>query len=93
MSPSHRARGIAAASAPPSRPATRPDVSDDRPEILTAAEAAALLRVKLSWVGDATRRGVLPSLKFGRLVRYSRVDLEGWMAAQRQPLRQPLKPS
>jgi excisionase family DNA binding protein len=61
--------------------------TDDRLELLTAGEVAKLLRVKPSWVGDATRRGVLPALRFGRLVRYSRAEVEAWAMAQKRPLR------
>lgn len=58
----------------------------ERTELLTIGEVAELLRVKESWVRDATRRGAIPSLRFGRLRRYSRADLDAWIERQKQPL-------
>lgn len=54
----------------------------DQP-LLTPAEAAALLRVRTSWVYGAAREGKLPALKLGRHLRFLRSDLEAWIDAQR----------
>jgi excisionase family DNA binding protein len=54
-------------------------------EVLTAVEAAALLRVKPSTVGDWARQGIIPSFKLGRFRRYSRRAIEGHVAALATP--------
>ena len=51
--------------------------------LLTAAEAAALLSVRVSWVHAATRRGELPCVRVGKHLRFTRADLERWAAEQR----------
>ena len=53
--------------------------------LLTAEDAAALLRVRTSWVYEATRTGRLPHLKVGRHLRFLRSDLEAWLREQREP--------
>jgi excisionase family DNA binding protein len=40
-----------------------------RAEVLTAAEAAALLRVSLKSIYKAANNGQLPVLRFGRIIR------------------------
>ena len=50
--------------------------------LLTAAEVAALLAVKESWVREATRDGRLPHLRLGRYRRYRRDDIERWLSEQ-----------
>jgi excisionase family DNA binding protein len=50
--------------------------------LLTAAEVAAFLSVKESWVREATRDGRLPHLRLGRYRRYRRSDIEGWLDDQ-----------
>jgi len=55
-------------------------VSDRR--LLTAAEVAAFLSVKESWVRDATRDGRLPHLRLGRYRRYRIEDIERWLSDQ-----------
>ncbi|MGC9974064.1 MAG: helix-turn-helix domain-containing protein [Gaiellaceae bacterium] len=53
--------------------------------LLTAAEVAALLSVRESWVREATRDGRLPHLRLGRYRRYRRSDIERWLEAQAEP--------
>ena len=53
--------------------------------LLTAADAAALLSVRPSWVYEAVRDGRLPCVHVGRHVRFLRADLEDWVRAQRAP--------
>ena len=50
--------------------------------LLTAAEVAAFLAVKESWVREATRDGRLPHLRLGRYRRYRLEDIERWLEAQ-----------
>ena len=45
------------------------------PKMLTAAEAAELLRLRESTLRDYARRGVIPSVKIGRHVRFIQDDL------------------
>ena len=44
-------------------------------ELLTADDVAELLHVPRSTVSDYARRGVLPSIKLGRHVRFVRSDV------------------
>lgn len=53
--------------------------------LLTAADAAALLSVRPSWIYEAVRDGRLPCVRVGRHVRFLRSDLEDWVRAQRAP--------
>jgi excisionase family DNA binding protein len=53
-----------------------------RDRLLTAAEVAAFLAVKESWVREATRDGRLPHLRLGRYRRYRRSDIENWLEDQ-----------
>jgi len=52
--------------------------------LLTAGEVAALLAVPESWVREATRARRLPYIPLGRYRRYSRQEIEAWLAEQRQ---------
>ena len=49
--------------------------TDQADEVLTAEEAAALLRVSLATVLKESRAGRLPGVKVGREWRYSRIGL------------------
>jgi excisionase family DNA binding protein len=51
--------------------------------LLTAKELAELLAVPESWVREATRDGRLPHVALGRYRRYSREDVERWLADQK----------
>lgn len=48
--------------------------------LLNVDDAAALLNVKVSWIREATRTGLLPCIKVGRQVRWTRPMLELWLA-------------
>ena len=50
--------------------------------LLDAQAAAELLNVKVSWIREATRTGLLPCIKVGRQVRWTRPMLERWLAGQ-----------
>lgn len=56
-------------------------VALDEP-LLDCQAAAVLLNVRVSWVRDAARLGRLPCLRVGRHLRFTRVMLEDWLAAQ-----------
>jgi excisionase family DNA binding protein len=51
----------------------------DKP-LLQPAEAAELLRVKVSWIYEAVRDGRLPCIRVGRHIRFTRSMLERWLA-------------
>ena len=53
------------------------------PEILTTEEAAKYMRVSRQWLEIAhVRGGGPPFIKFSRLVRYRRIDLDEWLEAR-----------
>jgi excisionase family DNA binding protein len=53
------------------------EVAPDR--LLTDAEAAELLNVPKSWIGEAARAGRLPHVMLGRYRRFDRGDLLAWL--------------
>jgi excisionase family DNA binding protein len=57
------------------------EVLPDR--LLTDAEAAELLNVPKSWVGEAARQGRLPCVMLGRYRRFVRAELIAWVEEQR----------
>jgi excisionase family DNA binding protein len=61
---------------------TFPRGSLDPDALLTAAEAAALLRVSERWVTDAGREGRLPSVPLGRNRRYRRSTILAFIERQ-----------
>jgi len=48
--------------------------------LLTAAEVAALLGVRTSWVYEQSRAGRIPTVTLGRYRRYRREAIEEWVA-------------
>jgi excisionase family DNA binding protein len=50
--------------------------------LLTPAEAANILRVKLNTLYTWSYRRQIPLLKVGKLLRFRRGDLESWLNAQ-----------
>lgn len=50
--------------------------------LLTAVEVAELLNVPESWVREATRAQRLPYIALGRYRRYSRAQIQAWVADQ-----------
>jgi len=70
---------IAAGNGAPSAPAT---ISLHEP-LLDVEAAASLLNVKVSWIREATRTGLLPCIKVGRQVRWTRPMLEAWLMEHR----------
>lgn len=61
----------------------RANVALDEP-LLTAADAAAVLSVRTSWIYDAARSGELPCVRIGKHVRFLRSDLERFVAEHRR---------
>ena len=45
---------------------------------LTVEEAAALLRVRVSWLYERTRTNEVPHLKIGKYLRFDRHELLAW---------------
>ncbi len=60
-------------------PTSRVDLN--RP-LLEASAAAELLAAKPSWIYEAVRGGVLPCLKIGRHIRFTKRMLEKWLSQQ-----------
>jgi excisionase family DNA binding protein len=52
--------------------------------LLTPQEAAKLLRLPTSTVYDLARRDMLPHIRIGRAIRFSRSDLEQFLGGQRR---------
>jgi excisionase family DNA binding protein len=61
---------------------------------LTVEEAAALLRVKVSWLYERTRTNEVPHLKIGKYLRFDRQELLAWTRQFRRDGggRNPLRP-
>ncbi|HXR29366.1 MAG TPA: helix-turn-helix domain-containing protein [Solirubrobacteraceae bacterium] len=54
------------------------------PRLLTSAEAAAFLTLKESTLRDYSRRGIVPSVKIGRHLRFVEADLVGYLDGLRR---------
>jgi excisionase family DNA binding protein len=50
-------------------------------DVLTASEAASLLRVGRNALYDGCARGEIPHRRVGRLLRFSRTALLAWLGA------------
>jgi excisionase family DNA binding protein len=61
------------------RAATEPN-----PRLLTSAEAAEFLTLKESTLRDYSRRGIVPSVKIGRHLRFVEADLVGYLDGLRR---------
>lgn len=46
--------------------------------LLTIEEAAAMLRVKVSWLYERTRTNDVPHLKLGKYLRFDEDELRAW---------------
>jgi excisionase family DNA binding protein len=57
-----------------------PRVDFSKETLLKPAEAARLLAVRPSWIYDAVRNGRLPAIRVGRHLRFTRAQLEEWVA-------------
>ena len=54
------------------------------PPYLTVMEVAALLRIGRSMAYDMARRGEIPAINIGRVVRIPRDALLGWLKASQK---------
>ncbi|HUN78348.1 MAG TPA: helix-turn-helix domain-containing protein [Solirubrobacteraceae bacterium] len=64
---------------------SNPTTASPRPlegPLLRPTEVADLLAVKTSWVYEAVRTGVLPCLRIGKHIRFTRPMLEDWLATR-----------
>ncbi len=59
----------------------------DGSQLLTVKEVAARLRVTPDCIYRLSRRGEIPSLRFGRKVRFKAADLDEFLNSQRQERR------
>lgn len=50
------------------------------PQYMTAKEAARYLRVSINWLYLRSAEGKVPSVHFGRTVRFRKDDLDRWAA-------------
>jgi excisionase family DNA binding protein len=57
--------------------------TDDSDRLWTVQEAARFLAVSESWVYTATRTGVLPAIRLGRVVRFDQAALRAWVRGER----------
>ena len=55
------------------------------PLLLKAGQAAAVLGISERKLWELTNRGVIPCVRIGRSVRYSRRTLEAWIAEHEHP--------
>jgi excisionase family DNA binding protein len=56
-----------------------------RPLLLTRRQAAQTLAIGERTLWELTRSGAIPCLRIGRAVRYSPLDLQAWIDAQKHP--------
>jgi len=54
------------------------------PRLLTSAQAADFLTLKESTLRDYSRRGIVPSVKIGRHLRFVEADLVGYLDGLRR---------
>lgn len=66
-------------------PITRLTPLSDLPELLSVLEAATWLHIGLGLTYELVRRGDLPSVRLGRLVRVPRAGLIAVLGTPRQP--------
>jgi excisionase family DNA binding protein len=59
-------------------PKPRPPRLDELPDLAAPDEAFAFLRVSKTTGYDLIRRGILPAVRFGRIVRVPRKALEAF---------------
>ncbi|HEX4035164.1 MAG TPA: helix-turn-helix domain-containing protein [Solirubrobacteraceae bacterium] len=75
---------------PTSRDKPRPrGVSEPNPRLLTSAEAADFLTLEESTLRDCSRRGIVPSVKIGRHLRFVEADLVGYLDGLRRSFQDP----
>lgn len=55
------------------------------PDLMTPREVAAAARVEVDTVREWARRGVLPSVRLGSLLRFKRDEVRKWLAGEGRP--------
>ncbi len=70
-----------------SAPAPAPAEKQDPDQLLTTAEASALLALPTGYVAELGRRGDLPRVARGKYVRFRVGDLRAWIARHREATR------
>jgi excisionase family DNA binding protein len=78
-----------AAQSPPSTRDT--DATPTSPRLLTSAEAADFLTLKESTLRDYSRRGIVPSVKIGRHLRFIEADLVAYLDGLRRSVEAPMQ--
>ena len=73
--------GLLQALRPTARDEATPPPSEDPPEVLTADEVAAMLRLDRKTVYDYAGRGVIPCRRIGKRMLFSREALALWLAS------------
>jgi len=77
---------LPARNATQSSDATGRGAAEPNPRLLTSAEAAEFLTLKESTLRDYSRRGIVPSVKIGRHLRFVEADLVGYLDGLRRSL-------
>jgi excisionase family DNA binding protein len=54
--------------------------TDEMTQYLTVEDVALMLSVHKSWVYERVKRGTIPHLKIGTLVRFRPEDVDKWLA-------------
>jgi len=75
---------LPARNATQSSDATGRGAAEPNPRLLTSAEAAEFLTLKESTLRDYSRRGIVPSVKIGRHLRFVEADLVGYLDGLRR---------
>lgn len=75
---------VAVENVPVLTPTPTPTIDED--ELLTDADVMAILKVKKQWLRDHTTRvlPIVPHIKIGREIRYSRKAIQAWIMAQQE---------
>ena len=55
-------------------------------KLLTAGQVAEILQISKARVYEDARRGIIPSVRIGRLIRFSQQALADWIARGGTPL-------
>jgi len=62
-----------------------PPQASPLPTLLTTAEAAERLQVKVGTLREYQRRGLVPYIPLGRQIRYDAADLAAWLDTIKRP--------
>ncbi len=62
------------------------DAPEEAVRLLTADQVAEILQISKARVYDNARSGIIPSVRIGRLIRFSEKALDDWIARGGTPL-------